>query len=139
MPVGITPIYKLMRNGVDITDNFNDRTTSIKVELNSGDGANDTFEIRIDDRDWRLAIPDQKTKIDVYLGYKEVGLAYVGQYTATDVFLEGPPRTMRITGLAAEMHSLMKTPVIKEFDNKTVQQVAEEIAKNAGIKVYVDP
>jgi phage protein D len=55
------------------------------------------------------------------------------------VFMEGPPRTMRITGLAAEVRSLMKTPTVKEFDGKTVKEIVEEVAKDRGISgAHVD-
>ena len=42
MPTGYTPIYRVMRNGVDITGQFNDRTTQIKVEHIAGGGEGDT-------------------------------------------------------------------------------------------------
>ncbi len=36
MPAGFTPVYKIMKEGEDITSNFNSRTLMIKVQLKGG-------------------------------------------------------------------------------------------------------
>lgn len=58
MPTGYTPIYKILKGGIDITDRFDDRTTEIEIILKGGDGDSDTCTIKVDDRDWRVATVD---------------------------------------------------------------------------------
>lgn len=128
-----------MKDDIDITDRFNDRTTSIQVTLNAGDGEGDRCEIKVDDRDWRVARPTKGDTLSVWLGYKEVGLAYMGTFEVDEVSLMGMPREIQITGLATGMKGIMKVPVIKAFDNKTVGDILGGMAAKAGLTLSISP
>jgi phage protein D len=91
---GYTPIYRVYKGGEDITGRLNDRTLQIRVDLQSGNGNDDQCTILIDDRDWRVARPLTGESIQVWLGYEEVGLAYMGTFEIDDVTFLGPPRNI---------------------------------------------
>lgn len=139
MPTGYTPIYRVMKGDVDITGRFNDRTTEIKVELASGNGEGDKCVIKLDDRDWKIARPVPGDYLEIYLGYEEVGVSYMGSFEVDDVTFLGPPRSIQLTGLATGMKSIMKAPAIKEFDNKTVGDILGSMAGSAGLGISISP
>lgn len=126
-----------MKGGVDITDRFNDRTTEIKVELVAGGGDGDKCVIKVDDRDWKIARPVPGDYLEIYLGYTEVGVSYMGSFEIDDVFFIGPPRSIQLVGTSTGMKSLMKAPAIKEFDNKTVGDILGSMAGSAGLGVAI--
>ncbi|WP_315768346.1 MULTISPECIES: hypothetical protein [unclassified Bradyrhizobium] len=137
MATGYTPIYRIYKGGVDITDHFNDRTTKIKVDLTSGGGEGDRCEIELDDRDWRIARPFGGEMIQVWLGYKEIGLAYLGTYTIDDVIFEGMPRSIQLTGTSTGFNDIKKAPQIANFSNKTVGDILGEMASQSGLQLSI--
>ena len=140
MPSGYTPVFRIMHEGNDVTDRFNDRTTQIKVDLSSGGGNSDTCSISVDDRDWRVASPEVGAWLEIYLGYKEVGLAQIGQFEINSVTYAGMPKSITITGTSVGFQSAIKAPAIKEFDNKNLGDILGEIAKKSGgVAPMIDP
>jgi phage protein D len=139
MPTSLTPIYRIIKGGDDITGHFNDRTTKIHCELKSGNGESDRFEVQLDDRDFRLKLPQTGAKLNIELGYKELGLSTMGSYQINEIYLTGTPKSMRLVGLAAGMKGLMKSPAIKEFDNKTIGDIVKEMAKKGKAEAVIDP
>lgn len=137
MTTGYTPIYRIMKDDVDITSRFNDRTTQINVELNSGGGEGDRCVIKVDDRDWRVARPFPGDNLDIWLGYQEVGLSFMGSFEVDDVTFLGMPRSIQLTGTSTGLRSLMKAPAIKEFDNKSVGDILGSMASKAGIGLSI--
>src|SRR5690606_39085818 len=132
LPTGYTPIFSIRKDGEDITGRFDDRCTSIDVDLQNGGGASDVCRIVLDDRDWAIKSPDVGANIEIYLGYKEVGLAWMGLFEISEVVYEGPPRTLSIVGQSAGHKSVMKSPRIKEYENKTLGEILGDIAKGSG-------
>jgi phage protein D len=126
-----------MRAGVDVTDRFNDRTTEIKVELSAGNGEQDKCQITIDDRDWLIARPVNES-LDIWLGYQEVGMSYMGSFEIDDITFQGPPRSIMMTGLASGMRSVQKAPAIANFDNKSVGDIIGSMAAQSGLGVAID-
>lgn len=139
MPTGYTPIYKIMKGGDDITARFNDRTIDIKVELVAGGGDTDKCTIKVDDRDWKIATPTTGDYLEIYMGYEEVGLAYLGSYEVDDIIYSGPPRTIQLVCLATGAKSILKAPTIKNFDNKSVGDILGGIAGKAGLGLAISP
>jgi uncharacterized protein len=133
VPTGYTPIYKVMRNGEDITGQFNDRTMQIKVELIAGGGEGDHCVILIDDRDWRIARPSPGENIQLYLGYQEIGLAYMGSFTIDEVTFLGMPRSIQLTGTSTGFNTIQKAPQIANFNNKSVNDILSQIAGQSGL------
>jgi uncharacterized protein len=137
MATGYTPIYRVMKGGIDITGNFNDRTTQIKVELVAGGGEGDNCAITLDDRDWAIAPIDPGDAIAIYLGYEEVGLAYLGTFNLIDVTYKGKPRSVMLTGTSTKFTDLQKAPTTKEYVGKTVGEILSDIAGETGIPLAI--
>jgi phage protein D len=126
-----------MKGGVDITDKFNDRTTSIKVDLISGGGDGDHCMIKVDDRDWAVVRPEPGENLSIWLGYQEVGLAYMGSFEIDEVTFLGMPRGIQLTGLSTGMRDIQKSPQIKDFANKSVNDILGGMASQTGLGVSI--
>lgn len=137
MPVSYTPIYRITKDDVDITDRFNDRCTSIQIRMTSGGGDSDTIQIVLDNRDFKLMTPDVGAKLRIDLGYKEIGMSYMGTYEINTFEYAGVPHELRITGTSVGFMTALKAPAIKHFENKTLGQIIDEIAKIGGVEPRV--
>ncbi|TYO65546.1 hypothetical protein FXV83_16575 [Bradyrhizobium hipponense] len=137
MTTGYTPIYRIMKDGEDITGNFNDRTLQIKVDLQAGNGNDDQCTILIDDRDWRVARPYTGDIIAVWLGYVEVGMAYMGSFEVSDVSFIGPPRQIKLLAKSTGANDIHKAPAIKEFANKSIGDILGEMAGQTGLGLAI--
>jgi uncharacterized protein len=127
-----------MRGGVDITSNFNDRTTQIKIESIAGNGEGDHCVISLDDRDWRIVAIEPGETIGVYLGYQEIGLAYMGTFELDEVTYQGKPRVVQLTGTSTGFMNVQKAPAIKEFDNKSISDILGGMAGQTGLGLSID-
>ena len=137
MTTGYTPIYRVMKDGHDITGRFNDRTTQIKVDLQAGNGNDDQCTIVVDDRDWRIARPLTGDVLSIWLGYEEVGLSYMGTFEIDDVTFLGPPRSIKLLGKSTGSSDIQKAPAIREFDNKSVGDILGQMAGQTGLGVSI--
>ncbi|BAR61995.1 hypothetical protein NK6_8851 [Bradyrhizobium diazoefficiens] len=133
MPTGYTPIYRIYKGGVDITDRFNDRCTQIKVDLTAGGGDSDHCTITLDDRDWAISRPYPGETLGIWLGYEELGLAFMGTFNISDVLFTGPPRAIQLVGESAGLNDLHKAPVVKEFDNQSIGSILGSMAGASGM------
>lgn len=139
MPEGYTPIFKIMKDGTDITENFNDRALSIQVELTGGNNDSDRCLITIDDRDWAVEAVEVGSKIEVYLGYKEVGLAQMGIFEISTVEYGINPRQIKMTGTSVSFMDDLKAPAIVNHDSKTLSEIINGIAATGGVSAYISP
>ncbi|SDK39728.1 phage late control D family protein [Bradyrhizobium ottawaense] len=137
MPSGYTPIYRVSKDGIDITGQFNDRTTQIKVDLQAGNGNDDQCTITVDDRDWRVARPIPGESLQIWLGYAEIGLAYMGSFEIDDVTFVGPPRSIKLTGKSTGSNDIQKAPAIKDFENKSISDILGGMAGKTGLGVSI--
>ncbi|TXM68304.1 hypothetical protein [Methylobacterium sp. WL120] len=133
-----TPVYKIMKDGADITNRFNDRTISIQVMLKGGGGDSDTCAITIDDRDWKVADVEVGANLEVYLGYKEIGYAQQGIFKVITVDYEINPRQIKITGTSVNFGSTVKAPANKSYEDKKLSDILGDIAKSAGAGTAID-
>lgn len=134
-----TPVFRIFRNEADITDRWQERMVSLKVTITSGDGSQDAFEAVLDDRDFLINMPSKGVILDIFMGYEEVGLAYLGSFNVGEVYFEGPPSSMRLVGKAAGMLSVMKSPVVSQFEGKSVGDIVREVGGRGGLQVRVAP
>lgn len=139
MPTGYTPIYRISRGGVDITNKFNDRCVMIRVDFSSGDGDDDKCFISLDDRDWAIAAPNLGETISISLGYKEVGLADMGEYTIEEVTYSLIPKTITLAGTASGAFQALRSPVTENYDKKTLGEIYQDLAKKSGIQAVIHP
>ena len=139
MAIGHSPVFKIMHEGKDITDRFNDRTTQIQIDLTSGNGQSDTCKISVDDRDFRVTSPEVGAWLEVYLGYAETGLDLTNAFEIATVTYEWPPKSISITGTGIGFQTALKAPAMRAFDNQTLGDIVGEIAKSGGVLPIVSP
>mgnify|MGYP001810489578 CR=1 FL=1 len=129
----VTPAFKVLAGGSDITALINDRLISIKTTDEAG-FRSDTCTIELDDRDGLFALPRKGAKLDIYLGYEETGISKVGIYTVDEISLTGFPETLSIIGKAADMSAgELKSQQTRHFDNITLGDLVKTIAGSNGL------
>ncbi|GEP02277.1 hypothetical protein [Methylobacterium oxalidis] len=134
-----TPVYRIDRNGEDITGNFNDRCISLEVRLAAGYGEGDTLTITLDDRDWKISKPTNGETLSIYLGYKETGFSYIGTFEINSISYAWAPKTISIHGTSVSFMNAAKAPAVKAYDSKTLGEIVRDIAKSAGVEAAVSP
>ncbi|MEH2517506.1 phage protein D [Bradyrhizobium sp. AZCC 1610] len=137
MPTGYTPIYRIEKGGINITDRFNDRCTQIKIDLQAGNGESDQCTITLDDRDWAISRPFPGETIGIWLGYEELGLAYMGTFNINDVLFNGMPRTIMLIGRSSGLNDLQKAPTVREFDNQSIGSILNKMASQTGLQAAI--
>lgn len=138
MPTGYTPVFQILKGGNDVTNQFNDRATSISVTCIGGGGGGDLLDIEIDDRDWAVAYPAVGDSLEVHLGYKEIGMAYMGTFEIDEVTFKGMPKAIRLHGNSNAMQNAMKSPMTKDYSNKTVGDLVKDIAEKGGLTAKIE-
>lgn len=130
------PIFRVIANGADITETIKERLLKIQVTDAAGHSS-DSVEIRIDDRDGKIVIPETGAKLEVFLGYEEQGLERVGIYTVDEIGLEGPSDTLIIPAKAADMKKNLKVPKSRSWDAVTFSDIVNTLAAEHGLKAKV--
>ena len=125
------PTYIIIADGKDITALINDRLLMLRVSDKPG-LESDEFELRIDDRDQAVALPQRGGKVEVLLGYEGQPLTRMGSYTVDEVQVSGPPDTMTIRGKASDMRGSGKTTRSGSWEGVPLAQIVAEIAKRNG-------
>ncbi len=135
-----TPAFRIVCDGEDITANLQDRLTSLRIVDDSGQQS-DSLELALDDRDKLLPVPRSGANIKVWLGYSDGGPppVYMGTYAVDEVGLSmGGPRSMTIKASAAALApALVKERKTRSWDNKTLREIAEQIAKENGLQITI--
>lgn len=139
MPIGYTPIYRITKDDLDITDRFNDRMLSIQVTMVSGGGDADRIQIALDNRDYKLATPDVGALIKLELGYKEIGYADEGTFEINDYEYKGGPHSLIITGTSIGFMGALKAPAFAAHDGQPLGDIIGDIASKGGATAKVAP
>jgi phage protein D len=132
----MTPLFHILANGQDITANIQDRFLSLTLSDRAGLHA-DIVEIRLDDREGRIELPNKGAELDVSIGYKEQGLVHMGLYTVDEIELSGPPDALIIRAKAANMLSALKEHKTRSWDEKTLGDVLGVIAAEHQLELRV--
>ena len=120
-------IFQIIANAQDITDLLKDRLISLQLTDRAG-LQSDECEIRLDDRDDRIAFPRKGALLRISLGWEGRGLSFMGAYTVDEIELSGPPRTLVIRGKPADMAGLAKSPRQHAWENVPLSQIIREVA-----------
>lgn len=120
-------IFQVIANAQDITDLLKDRLISLQLTDRAG-LQSDECEIRLDDRDDRIAFPRKGALLRISLGWEGLGLSFMGAYTVDEIEFSGPPRTLVIRGKPADMAGLAKSPRQHAWENVPLSQIIREVA-----------
>ncbi len=87
----MTPDFKVIAAGINITPQIRDRLLSLTVNDEAG-LRSDQVEITLDDRDNAIELPSPGAPLAVFMGYKETFLVPMGVYTVDDGGGQRPAR-----------------------------------------------
>lgn len=127
----MTPTFRIVADGADITALINDRLLLLRTTDKPGMESDD-FELRIDDRDSAVSLPSRGASIEVFLGYNGTALTRLGRYTVDEVELSGPPDTLVIRGKASDMRGSGKTTRSGSWENVTLVSIVTDVAARNG-------
>ena len=127
----MTPIFRIVADGVDITALINDRLLLLRTTDKPGVESDD-FELRIDDRDNAVTLPNRGASIGVFLGYNGSALIRLGRYTVDEVELSGPPDTLVIRGKVSDMRGSGKTTRSGSCEGVSEASIVTEVAARNG-------
>lgn len=123
----MTPDFKIMAAGANITPQIKDRLVSLRISDEAGTKS-DMLEITLDDRDGLVEIPLPGAPILVMLGYAETGIMPMGLFTADEVTVSAPPEQITIRAKAADLGGSIKEQKSRSWDKKTIGEIVETIA-----------
>ncbi len=132
----MTPAFRVMVAGQDVTGSLADRLLSLTVTDEDG-GKADRVEIEVDDRQGRVALPDMNAKLEISLGYRDQPLSLMGIYAVDGVSGSSLPQVMRISATAADLKGDIRSPKTRAWENKTLADIVKTIAEAAGLKPVV--
>lgn len=132
----MTPAFRVMVAGQDVTGSLADRLLSLTVTDEDG-GKADRVEIEVDDRQGRVALPDMNAKLEISLGYRGRPLALMGVYAVDGISGASPPQVMRISATAADLKGDIRSPKTRAWENKTLSEIVKTIAGEAALKPVV--
>lgn len=127
----MTPAFRVVADGADITSLINDRLLQLKTTDKPG-MESDEFELRIDDRDGAVVLPPRGASIEILPGYVETSLTRMGRYVVDEIELSGPPDTLVITGKASGMRGSGKTTRSGSWENVPLSQIVADVAARNG-------
>jgi len=120
-------IFQIIANTQDISALIQDRLLNLSLTDKAGLDS-DQCEIRLDDRDGKLAFPAKGAVLKISLGWQGRGLAFMGAYSVDEIEFEGPPATLIIRGKPAEMAKQAKNPRNHAWENVSLKQIVKDIA-----------
>ncbi len=127
------PDFRVLADNIDITAKIRDRLLDLTITDEAG-MESDKVEIRLDDRDHKLALPATGATLDIAIGW-EKNLLQVGLYKVDELRLDG--QTMAITAKAADFKGPMRTPKTRPWHSTTLGAIIETIAGENGYNAAV--
>ena len=127
----MTPTFRIVADGADITALINDRLLLLRTTDKPGMESDD-FELRIDDRDSAVSLPNRGACIEVFLGYSGTALTRLGRYTVDEVELSGPPDILVIRGKASDMRGSGKTTRSVSWESVSLASIVNDVAARNG-------
>lgn len=134
----MTPDFTISADGIDVTSRFGDRKVELEVVDATGTES-DSAEIKIFDPDAVVAPPRKGAMLAIALGYREQGLIPQGLFKVDQVRYTGYPHAIVITANAADNKKSLKERRTKDYTNKTLGEIVNEIAGRHGLSGAVAP
>ena len=127
------PDFSIIAENNSITETLRSSLISLRITDESGTASNEV-EICLKYESNALEL---KNELEVFLGYKETGLAYMGVYTASEITVQSPPQILRVKCCAVNFKGSLKEKTSKEWKEITIGDLAREIAKKHGYEAKI--
>lgn len=128
------PIFQVDYEHKNITDYISPYITSVSYTDNEH-GQSDEIDIQIEDKDhkWKSSwYPTKGDLLSLKMGFEGETLVNCGGFEIDEIEASGPPDIMNIKGLAANIKKALRQDNSVAYENKTLKQIAEDIAKKHG-------
>jgi len=141
MTARIAKVALSIDGGEDLASKVNPRLLSLRLsELREAEA--DTLEIRLLNRDGRIAVPRTGAVLNLSLGWKSgddvaVGLVDKGSFTVDEVGQEGPPDAVVIKARSADLTGLLRQRRTKTWRDTDLSAILTEIAGRHGREAKV--
>lgn len=132
----MTPDFIIKADSEDRSAVIKERLLELRLVDMSGHRS-DRLELLLDDRD-PIARPEHGARLELQLGYKEMGLQRKGVYIHDFTEFSGPPKEILIRAAAVDFRERLKAPRSRSLDNVTLQELVYGIAADHGYDAYVD-
>lgn len=130
------PVVKVVVNGQPVAGVFYKRLKSLTVTHKEGIGA-DTFSIELDDSNPFLQIPPKGAFVTINIGYGSSNS--LGVFVVDKVNIKCLPYALVISGKSADLRSgKLKERQERYWDEKTLKDIINDIAKDAGKTAVID-
>lgn len=131
-----TPVFYIEYEQKDITTYI----TPFVISVTYTDNFNKSDEIQIELEDsqhlWKSKwYPQKGDKIKLLIGYEGEKLLPCGSFEIDEVELRGPPDTVTIKALSANIKKTTRQINTKAYENTTLRQIVKQIAATHGYKV----
>jgi uncharacterized protein len=93
--------------------------------------------LELDAREY-IPSPGKGAKLQVWLGYAETGINYMGTYLIESWTKKGRPKTMTVSAKAAGLTTDIKAPKSRSYHETTVQDIVNKIAGKHGLSAKID-
>ena len=128
----LKPVFKIEYENKDITASIAPNVISVSYS-DCEHGKSDEVEIQIEDRDnlWKSCwYPSKCDTINLNIGYESEKLLNCGSFEIDEMEFSAPPDTITLKALAANITKPMRQNNSVAYENKTLLQIAQEIAQN---------
>ncbi|MDM7320223.1 MAG: contractile injection system protein, VgrG/Pvc8 family [Fervidobacterium sp.] len=132
-----TPIFFIEYEKKDITAYITPFVLSVSY-TDYEHGESDEIEIQLEDREhlWKSSwYPNKGDVITLRIGYEGEGLLPCGAFEIDEIEFTAPPDIVILKGLATNIKKSLRQKNTKAYENKTLKQIAEEIAKKHGFEL----
>ncbi|VVE46596.1 late control protein [Pandoraea terrigena] len=130
------PIYRITKDGKDITGAFTGRLISLTLEENRGFTA-DQLDIELDDSDGALELPSRGAKLAVAFGWQHEGLVDKGKFVVDEITHEGPPDRLIIRARSADLRSGLTTKRETSYHNVSLLDLVNLIAQRHNLGAMI--
>lgn len=110
----------------------------VSIEATDTIGKKDTLSITLEDSEDRWKdkwYPVKTDTLTLEFGYKGGAILKVGKFYIDEINFNAPPDTVQIQAVSADISKPLETPHSRKFTDKSLKQIVEEIASEAGLKV----
>ncbi|WP_150739860.1 phage late control D family protein [Pandoraea anapnoica] len=130
------PVYRISKDGKDITGAFTGRLVSLSLEENRGFEA-DQLDIELDDSDGTLELPSRGAKLAVAFGWKHEGLIDKGKFTVDEITHTGPPDRIVIRARSADLRSGLTKKRESSYHNVSLLDLVNIIAQRHNLGAMI--
>ncbi len=136
-PVLLSPAYRLIVDGKNITPTINARLISLSLEESRGDEA-DQLELVLSDHDGALDIPRKGVKISLSLGWAGGDLVDKGTFTVDEAEHSGAPDILTLRARSADLAQSLRGRRDQSWHGLTLGQIVNTLAERNGLRARID-